>query len=121
MLLTVRWKPRIPALLAGLIAGSGIYHAMANLARGVDLGPMIGAIDISAWRLANMRESGNAVLQMANLDVWRIVILGSFTLALVGTLDTVFTLHAAHNMADVEVDQNRDVLGQGMTKGSVSV
>jgi anti-anti-sigma regulatory factor len=34
-------------------------------------------------------------------------------LALVGTLDTVFALHAARKMADIEVDQNRDLVGQG--------
>jgi MFS superfamily sulfate permease-like transporter len=112
MLFIVCRQPRIPALLVGLVAGSGIYHAMANLAPGVDLGPVIGPIDTSAWTPASILEIGT-VMPMANHDAWRILILGSFTLALVGTLDTVFSLHAARNMAGIEVDQNRDLIGQG--------
>jgi len=114
ILFIVRLWPRVPALLAGLLAGSGIYHAMAYLAPGVDLGPTIGAVDISGWRPANIFEIGGAAAQIANYDVWRILILGSVTLALVGTLDTVFSLHAARKMADIEIDQNRDLIGQGI-------
>jgi MFS superfamily sulfate permease-like transporter len=113
ILLTMRWRPRVPALLAGLIAGAVFYHAMAYLAPGVDLGPTIGAVDISGWRPANIFEAGRAAAQIANYEAWRILILGSFTLALVGTLDTVFALHAARKMADIETDQNRDLVGQG--------
>jgi MFS superfamily sulfate permease-like transporter len=113
ILVTSRRCPRVPALLAGLVVGSAIYHAMASLAPGVDLGPMIGEVDISGWTPVNIFEIGSLAAQIGNFDAWRILILGSFTLALVGTLDTVFALHAARKMADIEIDQNRDLVGQG--------
>ncbi|EKS27817.1 SulP family inorganic anion transporter [Afipia felis] len=114
ILFIVRLWPRIPALLAGLLVGSAIYHAMASLAPGVDLGPTIGAVDIAGWTPVNIFEIGGIAAQMGNYDAWRILILGSFTLALVGTLDTVFSLHAARKMADIDIDQNRDLIGQGV-------
>lgn len=120
ILLTLRWRPRVPALLTGLLAGTGLYHAMAILAPGVDLGPRIGAVDLAGWAPANLFEIGSLTAHMGNYDAWRILILGSFTLALVGTLDTVFALHAARKMADIEIDQNRDLVGQGIANAATA-
>jgi len=120
ILFTSRRWPRVPALLVGLVAGTGVYHAMAYLAPGIDLGPMIGAVDISGWRPANIFNVANVAVQAANVEAWRLLILGSVTLALVGTLDTVFSLHAARKMADMEIDQNRDLVGQGVANAVTS-
>jgi len=42
------------------------------------------------------------------------ILLGSLTLALVGTLDTFFALRTAQFIADIPVEPRRDVLGQGV-------
>lgn len=113
MVAITRHAPKVPALLAGLIAGYLVYHAVHLWAPGIDLGPVIGAIDMDNWAPVSMIETAS-VLWLGLEDAWWILITGSMTLAIVGTLDTVFTLRTARNMADIQIDQNRNLAGLGV-------
>ena len=114
-----RWAPQIPALLSGLLIGYAGYHVMHALAPGISLGPVVGGVDLSGWSPIDL-GGATAVLTSDNFDAWRILLTGSITLALVGTLDTVFSLRAARNTADIKVNENRDLVGQGLANLATS-
>jgi SulP family sulfate permease len=114
ILLLGRFAPRVPNLLLGLVVGTGVFHLVAALRPGADLGPTIGAIPgraLDAWPLLSW-SAVSAVL--GNGDLLRTVLIGSLTLALVGTLDTFFALRTANFLSSLETDPKRDVFGQGM-------
>jgi SulP family sulfate permease len=74
---------------------------------------VVGSVDTSHWETLSFARIG-MLLTSGNLDALLVVLTGSITLALVGTLDTVFALRAARNMADIKVHQNRDLVGHGV-------
>ncbi len=108
-----RRAPKVPSLLAGLLVGLAAFHGLRLAVPGIDLGPVVGAVSLAAWAPAPLGGLGG-VLWPFDVDRWRIVLGGALTLALVGTLDTVFTLRGARNLADIAVDQDRDLVGQGL-------
>jgi MFS superfamily sulfate permease-like transporter len=117
LLIVEQRAPKIPALLAGLLVGYVVFHGLKMVAPGIDLGPTIGAVELSQWAPVNFAD----IVPMfspghdpGHDGVWRIVLAGALTLALVGTLETVFTVRAARNVSDLEVDQDRDLIGQGI-------
>jgi MFS superfamily sulfate permease-like transporter len=108
------WLPRVPNLLAGLVIGYVGYHALLWLAPGMALGPTIGAISIqSIWSWPLIDSDGVRAIWSSN-DAIRIVLFGSLTLTLLGTLDTFFALRTAQLLADIDVTPRRDVIGQGL-------
>ncbi|MER8955804.1 SulP family inorganic anion transporter [Mesorhizobium sp. M0833] len=113
MAMITRHAPKVPALLAGLIIGYVIYHAARLWAPDIELGPVIGSIDIEGWAPVSMIEAAST-LRLGLKHIWWTLIAGSLTLAIVGTLDTVFTLRTARNLADVQVGQDRALVGLGI-------
>jgi SulP family sulfate permease len=113
IMLLARRAPRVPALLAGLLVGLAAFHGLHLVLPGLDLGPVIGAVSLDSWAPADVGEAARA-LWSADAAPWRLIVGGAITLALVGTLDTVFAVRAAHDLADVPIDQNRDLFGQGI-------
>ncbi len=113
VLIGLRW-PRVPNLLAGLVIGYLGYHVLHWLAPSLPLGPTIGAISIrSLWSWPPVDpDAARAIL--SSWDAIRIALLGSLTLALLGTLDTFFALRTAQHLAGIDVTPRRDIIGQGL-------
>ena len=114
ILLLGRLAPTAPNFLVGLVAGTAGFHVLTALRPGLFLGATIGALPgsrLASWPLLTL-HGANALL--GNGDLVRTVLVGSLTLALVGTLDTFFALRTAQLLASVETDPRRDVFGQGM-------
>jgi sulfate permease, SulP family len=51
---------------------------------------------------------------VSNTAVAKVVLFGSLTLALVGTIDTFFALQTVQYLANVAVEPRRDIIGQGI-------
>lgn len=113
MVVITRHAPRIPALLAGLLIGYLIYHAARLWAPGIELGPVVGTIDLGGWAPIGLHDAAIA-LRLGFGDIWWTLIAGSLTLAIVGTLDTVFTLRTARNLADIQIGPDRALVGLGI-------
>jgi MFS superfamily sulfate permease-like transporter len=114
MLLLGRFAPKAPNLLAGLLAGTAVFHLVRMFRPEAFLGATIGALPggrITLWPLLTWSGLGAVA---GNMDLVRIVLIGSLTLALVGTLDTFFALRTAQLLATLDTDPRRDVFGQGM-------
>jgi MFS superfamily sulfate permease-like transporter/CRP-like cAMP-binding protein len=114
MLAVGRWLPRVPALLAGLVGGTLAHHALSALIPGLDLGSTIGKLSPGSLSFVPAIGFGDVYRILLNFDAVRLLIFGSLTLALLGTLDTFFALRAAQHMADIAVSPKRDLIGQGI-------
>jgi MFS superfamily sulfate permease-like transporter len=106
--------PRVPNLLLGLLLGSLTFHLIKTLVPGVDIGATIGAIPAKPLDMLGHLNWNTFSSILGSLGVLKIVLIGSLTLALVGTLDTFFALRTAQFIADVPIDPRRDVLGQAI-------
>ena len=114
IILLGQWAPRLPNLLIGLVVGFAIYHALRWAAPTINLGPTIGAISIrSIWSWPPIDWDTMRTIA-ADYDAIKIIVLGSLTLALLGTLDTFFALRTAQHLSDIKVSPKRDVIGQGL-------
>ena len=111
MLLLGAYAPRVPNLLAGLLLGTAGFHLLHAALPALDLGGVIGSAPGHVFRFLASPEGLLQVLHTPEL--LKGVLLGSFTLALVATLDTFFALRTAQFIADIPVSPRRDVLGQG--------
>lgn len=114
ILLVGRLAPRAPSLLLGLLIGSVAFHAAGALAPGADLGTTVGALPSSVAGLWPVFDWSVVKKVLGTIALLKIVLVGSFTLALVATLDTFFALRTAQFLADIPVDPRRDVAGQGL-------
>ena len=109
-----KFIPKVPNLLLGLIFGTLVFHLIKSLVPGVDIGSTIGAIPTKPLDIWGVLGWNTLSAIFSSLSVLKIVLIGSLTLALVGTLDTFFALRTAQFIADVPIEPRRDVLGQAV-------
>lgn len=114
MMILPRLVPRLPTLLTGLVLGMAAYHLGGTLAPGIDLGPTIGSVSIgSIWSVPGFDIDAVRML-FADREALQILLLGSFVLALLGTLDLFLDLRAAQNLSEVPINPPRELLGLGL-------
>lgn len=114
MLLAGRFAPKVSNLLLGLLFGTAVFHVAGALAPGADLGATVGALPSGMTGFLPGFDWSVVTAVLGTRALVKIVLVGSFTLALVATLDTFFALRTAQLLADVPVDPRRDVAGQGL-------
>lgn len=113
ILLVGRLVPRFPALLSGLLIGFVAFYALKFLVPGIELGPTIGTVSIaSIWSLPKLDPSVLWAL-WSDADALRIILLSSFILAVLGTLDLFLDLRAAQNLSEITIEPRRELLGLG--------
>ncbi len=109
-----RRSSKIPAPLLGLIVGFSTYHAIGFLFPAIDLGPVVGTVDVSHW--GGLDVSG-LIAQFAAEDTaetWLIILGGAAVIALSGTLDTAIAKEALRRMTNLPIDEKRDLMSQGV-------
>ncbi|HZL31906.1 MAG TPA: SulP family inorganic anion transporter [Pseudolabrys sp.] len=102
----------VPGALAAFALGTGIYYVILWILPSVDIGPAIGRPDVTLaspllalWQpenLAHVLGSG-----------WNILLV-SLVLAIVASLETLMSLRAAQNIADLSVHPVRELAAQGL-------
>ena len=84
-----KFLPRVPPLLVGLLVGTVLYYAIGLVGFGSSLGPTIGSVPFTEFRLPNVPRFG---------DVWRtagvaqlvpLILGGALALAIVGSIDAL--------------------------------
>jgi sulfate permease, SulP family len=114
MLALDRRFPHAPNMMIGLIIGSLTFHLASWWGSGLDLGGTIGAISPKAAGLALPVDLKVANSLTEDFSTLKILLFGSLTLALLGTLETFFALRAAQQLADLPSAPRRDIIGQGI-------
>ena len=114
ILVLERIFPRAPNLLIGLVLGFLAFHFALHMAPNLDLGATIGAISPSSVQFASLIDLNAVESLLSDFSTLKIVIFGSLTLALLGTLEGSFTLRAAQQLTDMPAAPRRDVMAQGI-------
>ena len=125
MILVGRHLKSIPASLAGMAAGTGVYYAMKSFMKGVDIGATIGSISKQAGVAAqpetfsilpsvHVTELFTGLAAGGDLGaVLVLVIPAALSMAVLSSLDTAVSLSALDDLTDSRTDFNRELVGHG--------
>jgi MFS superfamily sulfate permease-like transporter len=114
VLLFGRWQSRIPAGLAGLVAGVAAFHAGSRLFPDVDLGPVLGPITLALPPRTPLADLLQPSARGAIEEVVGPVVLTSLALAVVATLESLLSFRAAQSLSPDAVSPARDLVAQGL-------
>lgn len=126
MVLAARKLKKVPASLAGLVAGTAVYYAMKGIMKGVDIGTTLGSISESAdldappqalTILPSFPVSGMMQGLMAGGDLLAVLLLvvpAALSMAALASLDTAVSLSTLDDITDRRTDFNRELVGQGL-------
>ena len=106
--------PNAPNMMIGLIVGSLTFHLASWLVPGLDLGKTIGAISPNTTGAFVLPDLSGAGTLLGDFGAMKALLFGSLTLALLGTLETFFTVRAAQQLSDIPSAPRRDIVGQGI-------
>jgi len=110
---------RVPGIVVVFVAGTAIYFAVEALWPQVGLGPKLGAIHFSFDPpLAHIGDPGNLAPVLA--ATWNLLLV-SFVLALVASMETLMSLRAAQQMADINFHPVRDLAAQGVANTATAL
>lgn len=105
---------KIPGSLAGFLFGTLAYYVVLCFSN-VDLGPAIGKLNIvfppQSPLIILFTERPDTLL----LSVLPEIIVVSFVLAVISTVETLLAFRAAQNLADIDVHPVRDLSAQGIS------
>lgn len=107
--------PRAPAMLIGLVGGTGIYHLLRATLPQVDLGGMIGAVSLDHASFGLRLDPGALKSVMSDFEIVKALLLTSLTLAVLGTLDLTFGLRSAQELGDIDLAPRRNLAAQGLS------
>ncbi|MDD5641922.1 MAG: SulP family inorganic anion transporter, partial [Syntrophales bacterium] len=112
--LAPRWLKFIPASIAGLLVGTGIYYGIGSFSGYAYLGPLIGKIS-TKWPEPLVYLD---LLRTWNLrQVWSFLpylFIPGLVLGLLGSLESLLTCVAADNLSGNRHHSNRELIGQGL-------
>ncbi|MCY7315452.1 MAG: cyclic nucleotide-binding domain-containing protein [Rubrivivax sp.] len=113
----LQWRaPRLPASLLGLLAGVAAYHLLPRLWPALQMGPTLGAIDITAaWPgllagLAQPEAAASALGRHAGAIALTAVLLAS-----IGTLESMLNLRAVDQQHGTRHQQGRELRALGLS------
>ncbi len=111
----LRWRPRWPAALVGLLLATAAWHGAAAWLPGVALGPTLAPVGLPAvWpgpAAALGGDSGVLVLVRQHPDT---LLVAMAVLALVGSLETLLNLRAIDQQLRTRHCENRELLAVGL-------
>lgn len=108
-----RWLARVPGTVVIFAVGTAAYFAVEALWPQIELGPKLGALHISLdLPLVHIADPGNLGPVLA--AGWNLLLV-SFVLALVASMETLMSFRAAQQLADVEFHPVRDLAAQGIS------
>ncbi len=106
---SVRWLPKIPPPITGLIAGTLIFHMLAGLGPG----PVPGSWVVGALPEFGDSSSGLSLALFQDLPLWPVV-LGALALAMLASLNTLLTSVIADLVTEARHDARRELIAQGV-------
>ena len=114
-----RWLARVPGTVAIFAVGTAIYFAVGAVWPEIGLGPRLGALHLSLdLPLTHIADPGN--LERVIAAGWNLLLV-SFVLALVASMETLMSFRAAQQLADVEFHPVRDLAAQGISNTATAL
>lgn len=114
MLSAHRVTKRLPPLIVGLAAGVALYHLLAALGFGDQLGPYIGEFHFGWPESLPLLGAADLFYQASPLSIALGILVWSITLAIVSTLDIMMVQKIVEGVTRVRVDHDRSLMRLGV-------
>ena len=108
------WTKKVPAPLAGLVVGSGLFYLVQFLLPGLALGPTLGDLTIQFPPRSPILDLGQLETRSTLISVGPHLLLTALTLAAVATLQSLLTFRVAQTLGALPPRPARDLIGQGV-------
>ncbi len=116
--LTIWHGPRltkpVPATIAGLLVGTGAYWTLAALGYGSALGPVVGTMPSTVPSPAYLAGFGSLLV---GREIWPLIpalLIGSFSLAIVGSLDALLCLKTVEGVTGQKSSSSGELVRLGV-------
>ena len=104
---------RVSSSVFGMLIGTVVYYLLRAAGFGEALGPVVGRIDFARPSLWLFREASPELIR----EIPRILpklLPAAFSIALLGSIDSMLAALAIQNLTNVDPKTNKDLLGQGV-------
>ena len=102
-----RWLPKVPALLAGLAAGTLIYYVLGLSGLGSQIGPTIGSAPFSSYKMPNIPHFAELARAPGVLALLPTIVGSALALAIVASIDALLCSRLIARPGDPKVDGDR--------------
>ena len=115
----VMWHARrvtvsIPPLLAGLLAGTATFHALAFLGFSTRLGLVIGPTPAASLGPWNLSAFGTLIAEPRFTDILPAIVTGALGLAVIASIDALLCAQLLARPGDPRPDSNRQLVRLGL-------
>ena len=115
-----RFSRRIPAVPAGLVAGTAGYHLLAALGGGALLGPMIGAMPHALPTIRNLTSLIALPAQPEVRGLLPAVASAAFSLAIIASLDALLCAKTVEAVTGRKTNGSRELLRLGAANATAA-
>lgn len=115
----VMWHTRrvtasVPPLVAGIVAGTAAYHALAMLGWSDQLGPVIGSTSAATVGPANLPAFAALVRQPSFLEILPTIALGGLGLAIIASIDALLCTQLLSRPGEPRPNSDRQLIRLGV-------
>ena len=115
-----KFSRRIPAVPAGLVAGTAVYHLLAALGAGALLGPMIGAMPDALPTARYLTSLIALPAQPEVRDLVPAVVSAAFSLAIIASLDALLCAKTVDAVTGRKTNGSRELLRLGVANATAA-
>jgi len=112
---------KLPGALAGLLFGTVLYYTAHLLLPALDLGPAVGTLPPTLSPLSALLPLVDGTARSSTVTMMPHLLLVSFTLAVVATLQGLLAFRVAQNLSDTPPQPRRDLIAQGVANCAAAV
>ena len=120
MMQSKRWLPKVPALLAGLAAGTFLYYILGMSGLGAYLGPTIGSAPFSSYKLPNFPHFNELARTPGIVSLLPTIVGGALGLAIVASIDALLCNRLLARPSEPKVDGDRLLVRLGTASALVA-
>jgi MFS superfamily sulfate permease-like transporter/CRP-like cAMP-binding protein len=113
-----RWLSRMPGIVVVFVLGTAVYFVTGALLPGIDLGADLGEVDfLFDSPLIHLGDSGNTATLLG--AGWNLLLV-SFVLALVASMESLMSLRSAQQLVEINFHPVRELAAQGVANAVTS-
>jgi SulP family sulfate permease len=114
MWLAAKRLPKIPALLVGLLVGTVLYYALGIAGLGLKLGPTIGSVPFSAFKVPGLPHFAELAQAPGAIVLLPTIIGGALALAIIASIDALLCTKILSRAGDPKIDGDRLLMRLGV-------
>jgi MFS superfamily sulfate permease-like transporter len=115
MWLAAKRLPKIPALVVGLLVGTVLYYALGIAGLGLQLGPTIGSVPFSAFKVPGLPQFAELAQAPGAIALAPTVVGGALALAIIASIDALLCTKILARPGDPKINGDRPLMRLGVS------